>query len=320
MILIALISGISFFISVHEEEPGEKKFIRRYAILSILLFWMIGILALVQVNNIIGVYLGFQIGFFILGILHVWLLYVMHRWNDSGHFFQKEFLYTLFITSLGAAGFVAIFFLIKEFGYKVKYINRIPRGGLEMKTIFNTTPFLFLLPFLLRETYLFWMEIPEKIYKRMMYYAKSTNHRAYDAKHIKDKMLVHFMISLSETGEQGLRKVNSTVDENYQLAGFFHVFVAEYNRKHFGSPIVNLNQDSRGEVVSWLFYRKPRFWLERKKYLDPYATFRINGIHNGATIVAVRIPGQPDPEQLENLEPAPDIGPPSSRITIRRKS
>lgn len=320
LILIALITGISFFISVKDEEVEEKKFVRRYAIISILVFWLLGIFALVQIENIPAAYLTFQIGFFLMGMLHVWLLYVIHRWNEEGRYFQKEFLYTVFITALGAAGFIAIFFLLKPLAYKLGILRRLIPGELETSTVFNATPFLFILPFLFRQTYLLWFDIPEKIYKRLIYYPNNTNHHAYDARHIRDKMLVNFSISLTETGHHNMRQIHATVDENYHFGGFFHVFIAEYNRKNPRTPIIHLEQDGNQELLSWLFYVKPRFWLQRKRYIDPYATFRANNIRTGDIVVALRIPGTPLDEQLENLDPAPDISPPSSKITIRRKS
>ena len=148
LILIALITGISFFLSVAEEDSGEKKFIRNYSIISILIFWLMGIFSLVQIENVSQTYLFFQLGFFILGCLHVWLLDLMHNWN-RGHAFYREFLYTLFIGTLGMAGFIAIFYLLKPLASKIVILNRVIPQGLEIRTVFNSTPLTFFIPFLL---------------------------------------------------------------------------------------------------------------------------------------------------------------------------
>ena len=153
----------------------------------------------------------------------------------------------------------------------------------------------------------------------MVYFPKSANHRVYDRDHIRDKMQVQFLIQLTGPGNAPFKRVLATVDENYQFGGFFHVFVDEYNRKHHRNPIWNLDQDGNGEPISWLFFRKPRFWIFGKRYIDPYTTFRANRLRAGDILVAQRILGQPEPEQLETLAPAQPINPPSPKIKIRKK-
>ena len=319
LILIALITGIYFFISIEEEPKNEKKFLRRYAIFAILLFWLLGIFGLVPMENVRGPYIGFQLGFFILGVLHVWFLDIMHRWNDGEeNYFRQELLYTVFFTALGAFGFILIFYLIRPLSAKIGILNKAIPTGLQARTIFNDTPLVFLLPYFLKKAYDFWKRIPVRKYKVLLFQPEIMDNPAYNARHIRSMVKFNFFISVAHSDNSNRMKIATVADRSYHLGSFFHVFVADYNRKNQTQAFRSMTHDEHGEGLFWIFYQKRDsiWWWNSKKYVNPYASVQENGIQNEEVIYAERIIGQPEDVQLGELTPPQPPQNPTGRPSI----
>ena len=213
------------------------------------------------------VYVGACVVFLLVGFIHISLLYGVLEWLDRETFW-KGFLITIFYW---LAGILAIY-LIK----KVPYIRTDPR------TFFSATIWV-LIPYTLGWSYIFWKDIPYKLYKAW-YYPLNQPEPDTDLIDLSQILVIQFEFP-KVSGDTRYTNFTAKAPVNMSLGQLFFVFVNEYNYRNKDKPLQYL--DDFGSPHGWVFHRKVSWW-KKKNFFDPDLTFRENFVLNNDVIVATR--------------------------------
>ncbi len=275
LVIALLLATIGFAMGFYQsiKEKNHKK----TAILVHLIGFgiAIGCFGLIGLQGISNAGFSFWLlagGMFLLGSLHAWFIYLLHEWSDRKGFWPEAF-FTGYVGCLGALLFILVYYFTNKSGFGMT---------------FGLTLLSFPLPFLFLKSYDQFMAFPQRAYKGWKY----PNRRpSVLASQLQDPMLIHLIISEENANNAFPRKVLVKVSPDFVFGSFFHAWVHERNHQSGLGTILYLNRGPQDEPISWIFYIKPRYWWQFRRYIHPGETFQKNGIRQTDTIVALRIKG-----------------------------
>jgi len=273
LLLLAIGCAMGFFSVLKDQKKSYSKVGVWFHVIGFtVLFCGLGMTALGTQSNPQSFHAILVTLFLVLGILHVWFMYLFHPWSSTDSFLP-ELLFTGFVSALGSLGFVLLFFFLDKDGYNLA---------------FDTSLLAFIVPFFVTAAYHHWLKIPPKLYEGWNF----PEYRKADVAHYRNlvgqhKMYVNLLTTSSLFDEhprvyRSLRAVPA-----YKFGDFFHIFIQE--QVNNGKQFLHYNRDAMNNAVEWVFYIENDSWLNPRKMIHPDMTFKENDIRNGDTIVARRV-------------------------------
>lgn len=214
-------------------------------------------------------HLLFQAYFLILGTVHVNWLKEYIKWAGNEQSLWVEFLFTVILGLLGGIGFMAVFSWFSE---DVLAVN------MSMSVI------LFVVPWLVNQTYLNAISIPAPILKQW-FYPVSQEVDEPDEDKLKNLLVISFVIQkqLRDSHKTNFR-AKAPIDMD--LGELFYYFINDYNERHPNDKIEYVDQ--QGEPFGWVFYKKPLLSIPQKQYVDAEKTIYNNKIKENNVIICNR--------------------------------
>lgn len=275
IIVLLLLATIGFAMGFYQsiKEKNHKKNAILFHVIGFGLVMMgLGLTAMREVGDPEFEFWLFSGGFFLLGSLHTWFMYLLHKWSNRESFWPEAF-FTGYVGCLGTLLFILVYYFMDRTGYGISF-------GLSILT--------FPLPFLFVKSFDQFMAFPQRTYAGWKY----PNRRpAVMANNIQDATLIHIIISEEHANNAYPRKVLVKVSPEFIFGDFFHAWVHERNHQSNLGTILYLNRGPQNEPISWVFYVKPKYWWQFRRYINPGDTFRKNRISQADMVVALRIKG-----------------------------
>lgn len=214
-------------------------------------------------------HLLFQAYFLILGTVHVNWLKEYIKWAGNEQSLWVEFLFTVILGLLGGIGFMTVFSWFSE---DVLAVN------MSMSVI------LFVVPWLVNQTYLNAISIPAPILKQW-FYPVSQEVDEPDEDKLKNLLVISFVIQkqLRDSHKTNFR-AKAPIDMD--LGELFYYFINDYNERHPNDKIEYVDQ--QGEPFGWVFYKKPLLSIPQKQYVDAEKTIYNNKIKENNVIICNR--------------------------------
>ena len=146
----AFLAGIFFFLNSGDKKISVKVFII-YTLVTVLLFALMGLTALIAIENPLSYFIWTQVGMLVLGIAHAATLSYLNNRENEGVFWN-EVIFTLYVMLLG--GFIFLF-LRSRVGEP---------GGYNLFLL--TSLLAFIVPFFFLKTFNFLIAIPGEEYEK----------------------------------------------------------------------------------------------------------------------------------------------------------
>ena len=215
-------------------------------------------------------FIGTQVVFFALGILH---LYVMDKYfpdlkKDETGFFH-EFLFTLIIGCIGL----------------IIYMNVVNRFRPSFSFIFLGSSLFFIIPFLFKKLYEFTFSIPIPEYKKWLF-PLDNSIKDPTKSELTNPAVISFEFHKS-FGSHDVTNFRIKAPENMEFGKLFYFFINDYNERHPESTVEYLNP-SNMQPQEWIFYLKPK-WLGGIKHINYEKSVINNNIKENDIIVCQRV-------------------------------
>ncbi len=208
--------------------------------------------------------------FLFLGIIHAWLEghYLPHL-NQGG--IAGRLLYCVALILIGVVLLAAGTYFIY--------------GSTRLPLVFAGTTILFPLPLLWREGFRRWQAIPEPSFKPWWF---PINRPApdIDLVDLSTIQVIRFEF-LRQPVDNVRADSRAKAPVHMALGDLFHVFLTDYNERFSGSSIRLF--DEQKQPFGWIFYVRPRYWWQGRRYLDPTFNFDQNRIKDSDRVVANRV-------------------------------
>jgi len=248
----------------------NKKAFFLYAIIFMILFGLTGLISNEKVlNNLpLNNYIGFQVIFVILGVIHmIAVRKVFPDLNEKLTSFLNEFLYTFVIALLGATVFMYIAGL-----YKPNYVF-----------YFLTAFSAFFIPFMAVKLYEYAISIPVPIYKTWKY-PSTKNIKDPSDEELTNPLVISFEFNKEEDSSE-ISNFRLKAPEKMEFGKLFYFFINDYNERNPESKISYLNKEN--EPYEWIFYKKGSL-LTPEKYINYTHTIDSNAIRENDVIICQR--------------------------------
>jgi hypothetical protein len=257
-IAIAALIAIVLLYFVKKHRVGVNiKWIIFYAIgmvvLNGLLYWV----ELVLEIDPFKIFVSLQILNLIVGTIHVVVMYKKLKWVRPNAFWM-EFFYTLAIGISGFIGYASIGKFLKADYYSM---------------LFSSSLIVFIIPFLVYQTFLAYIGIPYLKYK-LWYYPVGfdiPDPMQYDlSEHMK---VIAFEFEPTEGAT--MMNIKLKAPERMELGHYFMSFIEQYNLRNPETPFAYI--DEFGEPNGWIFKLK-QSWYKSEVVFDPEMTINDNDI------------------------------------------
>lgn len=268
--IVGFLGAAFFFIKSEEKEVSVKVFVI-YSLLTVLAFGLIGLTGLVNIESAPGFYRGLQTVIFIFGVVHALTLYRLNSWSAQESFLH-EFVFTLYITLLGALAFLLVF----------GHFNKQSYG-----LLFSSAFVFFLVPFLIAKCFDFMLMIPDEVYP--LWYFPSGEVDLDIPEDVMDDesiIVVEFQMAKAKDIDSDIIKSRSKLPLKLELSRFFPIFLDQYNDRNPGTQIQFMDENK--QPYGWNFYIKPK-WYQSAIYINPNITIRENGVKENDIIIAERV-------------------------------
>jgi hypothetical protein len=256
-----------------------------YALFILVSFALIGLLSSVKVLNDtpFNSFIGFQFLFFVLGILHLYILrkYFPDLSEDKSEFFY-EFLFTLAYACLGIIGFIQV---INRFNSPYSYI-------------FISSTILFMIPTLFVKLYEFAMIIVLPIYDSWVF---PFNKNIKDP--TKEELINPRVISFEfkkEKNDTDITNFRVKAPRGMEFGKLFYFFIIDYNERHPESRIEAVEEKTE-QPSAWVFYFKTN-WYSSIKHINFNHTVAANSIKEDAVIICRRVKNIAEISDEKNTE------------------
>jgi MFS family permease len=249
-------------------DKQQRKGILLYGLITVIIISAISLLQWVDTSSVDLYYYLALILALGIGILHVGLMNRFLLGPVSGHF-GWGLLATILLMIAGGLGSAIVYHFIK------------------LSYPFLTFVLVFILPFLCRETYLFFLRIPASQYK-IWFYPVNEEMPDLDMIDLSQIEVVQFVFN-KKPQDATQTNFTSKAPLNMTLGQLFFIFINDYNEKNSQNTIVFLDQENYPH--GWLFFRKKK-WFAKRRYFDPDLSFRNNAIQPNEFIFAHRVPGE----------------------------
>jgi hypothetical protein len=263
--------GTTVFLLKKEDKELSIKIFLLYSLATLVAFVIIGLTGLATVERPLLFFAVLQTVFFIFGCIHAFALYRTDSWSEPESFIH-EFIFTLYLTLVGAFGFLVVFMVCNKQGYSI---------------VFASAVVFFLIPFLIMKCFDFLLMIPDEVYPKW-YYPVGQGEIEIPDELLEDSsiVIVEFRMQKSNDADSELIHSRSKLPLKIELGKFFPVFLDAYNDKNPGNQIQFV--DANKEPYAWNFYIEPKWWQFRT-YINPETTIRENNIKENFIIVAERV-------------------------------
>ncbi len=291
LLLLAMGCAMGFFSTLKDQKkPYSKIGVWFHVIGFTVLFSGLGLTSLGTQTNPQTFHAILVSLFLVLGILHVWFMYLFHPWSSSTSFLP-ELLFTGFVTSLGSLMFVLLFYFLDKDGYNLS---------------FDTSILAFLVPFFIITAWNQWIRIPSKVYEGWNFpeYGRANveHYRTLVAQH---KMYINLVTSASLFEDHPKMYRSLRAVPAYNFGDFFHIFIQEQINN--GKTFLHYARDPMNNPVEWVFFIEQDSWWNNKKIVRPDLSFKENEIKSGDTIIAQRVvDGR---FEIKETKPTPDPKP-----------
>ena len=287
-ILMPLFAAIMMFIMVRlrKNKPAIKiRHIIVYVLLCGLCLAIPGIFGFT--GNLFNPfwYMGAQVLFLGLGILHVNLLHHYFRKHFTSNTRSIIFEIILTITCMVIGGY--LFTLI------FKWIS-MDQGNPYMAA---SSLVAFIIPLLFYYCYVAFISIPLDIYKTWRY---DPGLKPYDFRGVDFDRLMVLNVELSKNSEdeQRFRIKAKTLPTEITYGDWFYRVVDDYNHKNPNSKIQLMDQNS--SAYYWIFYIKKSFFSSRK-YIDFEKDIATNKIAENKVVICKRVLNHQEEDDKEKL-------------------
>ncbi len=238
-----------------------------YCILALLIGFGVGCTSFIATHNPQQAFLLSVCGFFLAGLLHVWVMYKLFKWAGKGAL-SSEGWFTLLIGVLMMAGHTTCYFMYNR-GYAFLFI---------------ATSIVFLLPLVSHWLLTLAAMIPLKEYRKWFYPDKPVV-ADMENMDLSNFAVITFVFS-KKPGDVVKSNFQSKAPYPIRLGDLFFFFLQEWNHKNPGSTIQYMDETNR--PFGWHFYLKESWW-KPKRYLDFDFTIRENKIGVNAIIITERV-------------------------------
>ena len=249
----------------------KKKQTVIYILLTMAATALIGLLGNERVLNDVplNVFIAIQIGFLVLGIIHVFVSREHFKLlSEEPGSFWSEILFTLIVLMLGIVSYMMVLNLYKD-AYTFTFLSAV---------------IWYLIPIFLVKTYEFSMFIPLPVYKRWLYPVGKYMNDPKDEELV-NPQVISFEFHKDEKTEE-LTNFRLKAPEKMEFGKLFYFFINDYNLRHPESTIVYV--DGTNKPHSWIFYKRPRWYLPMK-YIDYAKTVESNGISEDDVVICKRV-------------------------------
>ena len=242
----------------------HRKTILLYALVMAIVTGFIGLLQWINTNEADLYYYLAQALVFILGIVHVRLMYKFLPITPGD--FWKGFLATLIIMIAAVVATAVIYYFIQ----------------LDYRFLTYILPFI--IPYICWQVYQVFFQIPAPVYKTW-YYPLNEEMPDLDMIDLSQIEVVQFVF-FKKIQDPAQTSFTSKAPLNMTLGQLFFIFINDYNEKNAQQHIEYLK--SAQEPFGWLFYRKTK-WLNKKHFFDADLSFSNNAILPNETVYAERV-------------------------------
>jgi hypothetical protein len=211
-----------------------------------------------------------QVTFFLLGFLHMRCMHRYLKWSGGARSFWFELLFTIVVAAFGFMAFVTVYRLCSQDGFHY----------------YQASAVLFLvIAFMLYETFIRAVSIPEKVYSKWFYPVHDEVADPDESK-LKNILVISFEFQKNKR-DPHFTNFRAKAPADMEFGQLFYYFINDYNERHPNGKIEYVNE--RGEAFGWMFYRKPRWYSLRTKYIETDKTFFINHLRENDVIVCKRV-------------------------------
>lgn len=250
----------------------NKKAAILYGLFVLLTFGLTGLLSSSRVLNDtpMNSFIGFQLVFFLLGLLHI---YVMYTWfpdlsEDESQFFP-QCLFTLAYTCLGLIVFLQV---VDKFRSPFNYV-------------FMTSALWFIIPILFLKLYHFATQIALPVYDSWLF---PLGKEIKDAgkNEWADPKVIAFEFKKREN-EDHITNFRIKAPQGMEFGKLFYYFIIDYNERHPEGKIEILDEKTQ-RPSSWVFHFKPH-WYSPVRHIDFNRTVAFNNIGENSVIMCSRV-------------------------------
>jgi hypothetical protein len=211
-----------------------------------------------------------QAAFFLIGLLHIYCMHRFLKWSQGEKSFWMELLFTIVVAAFGFMIFVVVYHALSKDGFHYAMASSV----------------LFMpIAFLTYTTFLKAIDIPLKIYARWFYPVHEEVADPDEAK-LKNILVISFEFQ-KKMNDPHFTNFRAKAPADMEFGQLFYYFINDYNERHPNGKIEYVN--GKGDPYGWIFYRKPRWYHFRTRYMDTDKTFFINHVRENDIIVCKRV-------------------------------
>ncbi|AEH02104.1 TssN family type VI secretion system protein [Lacinutrix sp. 5H-3-7-4] len=243
-----------------------------YLLFIIVTFALTGLLSSSFVLNDtpLNSFIGIQIIFLILGILHIYVIdkFFPDLTKDKSGIFH-ELLFTIIVLCLGL----------------IVYLNVVNRFRPSFSFTFLGASIVFLIPFLFNKLYKFAYNIPVSVYNKWIY-PLDNSIKEPTKNELTNPAVISFEFQ-KNNDDKDITNFRIKAPENMDFGKLFYFFINDYNERHPESKIEYLNPATM-QPQQWIFFFKPN-WLGNLKHIDYNKTVSHNNVKENDVIVCQRV-------------------------------
>lgn len=243
-----------------------------YALFILLTFAGTALLSSSKVLNDtpINSFYGFQVLFFLLGILHLYLLrkYFPSLSEDKSEFLS-EFLFTVAYCVLGLIAFTNV---VNQFKSPFSYI-------------FIGSVIWFIIPTLFYKLYEFAMQIPVPMFESW-HFPMGKEMKDPTKDELANPRVISFEFRKKED-QSDITNFRIKAPQSMEFGKLFYFFILDYNDRHPEGEIEIVEQQTQ-QPSGWVFHVKPK-WYQGIKHINFNQTVAANSIKEDDVIICRRV-------------------------------
>lgn len=235
-----------------------------YAFIFIILLSASGLLKHINVDNIEWYYILASTLAFGCGFIHVKLMYKIFYTGVLQNF-RTGLLLTSSLVLISIILTFVLYFILK------------------LNLNFLSFQLAFVLPFLIEQTYIFFLKIPFDEYK-LWYYPLNKHIPIIDIINSSEAEVLKFVLSKNP---ESVTQTSFTLDipVDIPVGQLFYNLIIKYNETNLLNPIQYVNENN--ETYGWLFFIR-KDGSKKKHFIDPDLSFSKNNINSNEIIYAGR--------------------------------
>jgi hypothetical protein len=191
------------------------------------------------------------------------------KWAGGPKMFWPEALFTVVICAFGYMAFLLVF----------KWLNR---DGYHY--LMATCVVWILITVFIYHTFKKAIAIPVKSFSQW-FYPLHKEMEEPDEDKMKHMLVISFMFQ-KKSEDKFFTNFRAKAPIDMEFGQLFYYFINDYNERHPNGKIEFINEQS--EPYGWTFYRKPKWYEFKTRYIDVENTFFTNHIRENDIVVCLR--------------------------------